>query len=215
MATGCLGLSKLKTYLDEVFQREDSKNCTTTLLSSEDFENILINHQMLDNLIQCAEANGFDAIELAVVTHNPLAYLESAYKQMSRHGAVLNYIDIALSSARSGYFCATTPQHNYQFAIRALDLTRNLSKKYPLVKIYHSTFEKFTRGFPGKNLIDAIAGQRLTEYISSSNPEQIYAKRSEAENNDLQIEIQYAANCIGVDFPLANKSAPLNKLIHT
>ena len=101
---------KLQAYLDELFQREDSKNCDTTLLSSEDFENILINHQMLDKLIHCAEANGFDAIELAVVSLKPFVYLETAYKQMSRHGAVLNYADIALSSARTGYFCATTPQ---------------------------------------------------------------------------------------------------------
>ena len=206
--------SKLQAYLGEVFQREDSKNCDTTLLSSEDFENILINHQMLDKLIHCAESNGFDSIELAVVTLNPLVYLETAYKQMSRHGAVLNYIDIALSSARTGYFCATTPQHNYHFAIRALDLARNLSKKYPQVKIYHSTFEKFIQGFPGKNLVDAIAGQSLSEYISSCSPEQIYAKRSEDENDDFKIEIQYAANCIGVDFPLDNKSVSLDQLIH-
>ena len=205
---------KLQAYLDELFQREDSKNCDTTLLSSEDFENILINHQMLDKLIHCAEANGFDAIELAVVSLKPLVYLETAYKQMSRHGAVLNYVDIALSSARTGYFCATTPQHNYQFAIRALDLAKNLSKKYPKIKIYHFTFEKFIQGFPGKTLLNAIAGQKLSEQISSCNPEQLYASRPEAENDDLLIEIQYAANCIGVDFPLIDKSESLNQLIH-
>ena len=41
----------------------------------------------------------------------------------------------------------------------------------------------------------------------------IYARRPEAENDDLLIEIQYAANCIGVDFPLIDKSSSLEQLI--
>lgn len=190
---------KWQKYLDELLENSLKLNCSTILLSSEDFENILVNHGILKNIMRVAEAQGITNIELVLTTRKPIEYLDSIYTQLSQHGAILDYHEIAKSSARSGYFMHSSQHYNYCFAIKALELSRNLSESFPNIKIHHFSFDEFLQKYPGRRLFADVLSVEIAEKIESFDLNKLEVLRANKSINQIQTEINYAYNTLGAN----------------
>ena len=193
-------------YLEKIFDSPQSRVCSTTLISSEDLENILVKHDILDRIIEAARKFNFNRIELAIVTRNPEQYLASIYNQLSKHGAVLDYPTIASAANKTGYFTCTLDHFNYIFAIKPMPLIVELQKKYPKIVIHHYTFQDFTKIYAGREFIRTILPERAANLIETVDMKSHDILTSNESMTEIEVEARYAMNALGLD-----SSGALNK----
>jgi hypothetical protein len=89
--------------------------------------------------------------------------------------------------------------YNYCFAIKALELSRNLSESFPNVKIHHFSFDEFLQQYPGKRLFADLMSVEISEEIESYDLNKLEVFRGNKSINEIETEINYACNTLGVN----------------
>ena len=80
----------LTLFLRSIFNETKTKNCNTTLISGEDFENFLIDTHLANEFELLAKSEGYKNIEWIYIRRDPLDYLLSIYSEMSAYKVALN-----------------------------------------------------------------------------------------------------------------------------
>ena len=186
-------------YLEKILNTPLSTQCSTTLLSSEDFENMLINHNMLEKIEEIAQKLGFCKVELVVVTRDSKNYLKSIYNQLSKHGAVLDYPTIARSAEKTGYFTCSLSHFNYYFAIKPRPFIDELKKKFPKIIIHHYNYDEFTETFAGKVFISKLLPEEAVKLIETFDLKKHQILSSNESMTELEVETQYAINALRIN----------------
>ena len=186
-------------YLEKILDNPLSRECSTTLISSEDLENILVKHDILDRIIEVARRLNYDNIELVIVTRNPEEYLSSIYNQLSKHGAVLDYPTIASAADKTGYFACTLNHFNYIFAIEPMPLIAELQKKFPSILIHHYTFKDFTNIYAGREFLRKILPEKVANLIDMVDLKSHDILSSNESLEELEVEARYASNALGIN----------------
>lgn len=204
--------SEGQRYLEKVLSSSQCKECSTTLISSEDLENILINHNLLEKIIETAAKCDFKNIEIAVVIRDPKEYLNSIYNQLSKHGTVLDYAAITTLVDKAGYFSCSLGHFNYFFAIKSIPFINELKRKYTNIVIHHYTLEEFTEAYPGKALIRDVLSENVSNKIESFDLESLDILSSNESMTEFEVELQYTINALAID-PSEEISKDLHALI--
>lgn len=199
-------------YLETILNSSQCKECTTTLMSSEDLENILINHSILEQILEVAHKCEFEKVELVIVTRDPKEYLHSIYNQLSKHGAILDYPTITHLADKAGYFSYSLSHFNYHFAIKVMPFINELRRKFPNITIHDYTFEEFTEAYAGKILLSNSLSKIVAQKIESLDLESLNIISSNESMSELEVEKQYAANILSVN-PSKEISRSLKHLI--
>ncbi len=184
-------------YLYKFHHDLEYNGCHTILLSGEDFENILIDNILLENLINISGRLGFEGPTIAFVSRDPFEYFCSIYNELSNKKTILDFGMCAFAAKQTGYFCCPTNdtfgegQHfNNFFAIDAKRLINRFSQKYRNLNVIHDSFDSFIHPWPGYNM--------LTQLTSPSHLEQMDVTTFDISQNtkldDLQAEIAYTRN---------------------
>lgn len=179
--------------LNNIFLQFKEGKHHTLLISSEDFENSLLGSDQLDRLIKSAKNQNFNSFEILVVTRDPQDYLSSIYAELSKQNIVLNFPQIAEAASSYGYFSASTPHFNYNFAINAKHFIRKLSKKYPDASIKHYDLSTFVANFPGQSYLAQIAGEEAVQIMENIGLKKQFNNR---KVDPLQAEINYVQNML-------------------
>ena len=175
--------------LNDIFLQFKEEKHHTLLISSEDFENSLLGSDQLDRLIRSAKNQNFNSFEILVVTRDPLDYLSSIYTELSKQSIVLNFSQIAEAALSYGYFSASTPHFNYNFAINAKHFIGKLSKEYPNASIKHYDLSTFVANFPGQSYLAQIAGEEAVQIMESIGLQKQF-------NNIKAEPLQAEINCV-------------------
>ena len=199
-------------YLETILNSSQCKECTTTLMSSEDLENILINHSILEQILEVAYKCEFEEVELVIVTRDSRKYLQSIYNQLSKHGAILDYPTITYLADKAGYFSCSLSHFNYHFAIKVMPFINELRRKFPNITIHDYSFEEFTEVYAGKILISNELSKIVAQKIELLDLESLNIISSNESMSELEVEKQYAANILSVS-PSQEISRSLKNLI--
>lgn len=173
------------------------------ILSAEDLENCLIDIRTAQRLEDIARDNGATKIEWFFVRRESQAYLESAYAEMSKHGASFDFGQFAAAAENLGFTCCPSPTYNFLFFTkpeRYIDGFRN----YVRGDVTLLDFAVFRSPFPGHALLAPCLSSRLMETIS-----QDYAQRTYWENRRSRVaavEFRSTCNFLGINLDGVSRS---------
>ena len=193
--------SEGQKYLEKILSSSHDKEHSTTLLSSEDFENMLVNHKILEQIIQTASKLRFDSIEILTVIRNPKDYLNSIYNELSKHGAIIDYPTIIRRVEKTGYFAYSGGNFNYLFAINTLPLMNELRDKFPNITFHHYSFEEFTNSYPGKSFIYNLLSREVSQKLETLDLKRHGAFLGNESLSEIETETLYAMNSLGIKDP--------------
>lgn len=188
------GIETLGAFFAACFAQAKSA-CHTVLLSSEDFENCIVDVALASEIEALAYAAGFDALEWVVVTRPSVEYVASLYAEMSKHGVVLDHNDMHKSARERGCLYVSSHKYNYIFV---LDFARFAERFQRLIsgQVVKYEFKDFITDYPGSTLLqrllpdDAFAQFRKSAKISD---------RQENERLNLrQVEAHYVSSALGL-----------------
>jgi hypothetical protein len=94
--------------LDEAIEAAQAAQCTTLLLSSEDFETIVLDIPRAREFEAAATARGITAIEWSMTLREPGEYFASMFSELSRH-AYVDPVAMFTSVYRDGRFLVAKP----------------------------------------------------------------------------------------------------------
>ena len=189
----------LTLFLRSIFNETKTKNCNTTLISGEDFENFLIDTHLANEFELLAKSEGYKNIEWIYIRRDPLDYLLSIYSEMSAYKVALNLELMAEIILEYGFVSVSANRYNWKFVFDvekfAQLFKKNVNKNLKVV-----SFENFIFDYVGKTiLIDYINELSITKLKEVAELIGIQRKRHSPE----KVEFRYIANFLNVK---ANKA---------
>ena len=167
---------------------------------------MLVNHKILEQIIQTASKLRFDSIEILTVIRNPKDYLNSIYNELPKHGAIIDYPTIIRRVEKTGYFTYSGDNFNYLFAINTLPLMNELRDKFPNITFHHYSFEEFTNSYPGKSFIYNLLSREISQILETLDLKRHGAFLGGAflgneSLSEIETETRYAMNSLGIKDP--------------
>lgn len=162
----------------------------TAILSAEDLENCLIDIRTAQRLEDIARKNGVTKIEWCFVRRESRAYLESAYAEMSKHGASFDFGHFAAAAENLGFTCCPSPTYNFLFFTKP---ERYIDDFRACVRggVRLLDFEAFCDPFPGHVLLAPCLSASLVETMR-----QDYAQHTHWENRRSRVAaVEFRATC--------------------
>ena len=192
-------IKSLSLFLRSIFNETKAKNCNTTLISGEDFENFLIDTHLANEFELLAKSEGYKNIEWIYIRRDPLDYLLSIYSEMSAYKVALNLELMAEIILEYGFVSVSANRYNWKFVFDvekfAQLFKKNVNKNLKVV-----SFENFIFDYVGKTiLIDYINELSITKLKEVAELIGIQRKRHSPE----KVEFRYIANFLNVK---ANKA---------
>ena len=182
----------------------------TVLISGEDFENCLIDHDLARALEDVAYRLGFDQLEWFFVYRNPLDYLKSIYGEMSKHNVCLNIEDVAGEIFENGYFCVENENYRYKFVFDFFQFFDSFSA-VTNNNCEAIEYENFCAPFPGHEMLRRIS---LSEdYLNHIKRSEISKRKFNTRLTIEETEIRYALNALGIPFSQENWHENKSKLM--
>ena len=189
----------LTLFLRSIFNETKTKNCNTTLISGEDFENFLIDTHLANEFELLAKSEGYKNIEWIYIRRDPLDYLLSIYSEMSAYKVVLNLELMAEIILEYGFVSVSANRYNWKFVFD-VEKFAQLFKKNVNKNLKVISFENFIFDYVGKTiLIDYINELSITKLKEVAELIGIQRKRHSPE----KVEFRYIANFLNVK---ANKA---------
>ena len=189
----------LTLFLRSIFNETKTKNCNTTLISGEDFENFLIDTHLANEFELLAKSEGYKNIEWIYIRLDPLDYLLSIYSEMSAYKVVLNLELMAEIILEYGFVSVSANRYNWKFVFD-VEKFAQLFKKNVNKNLKVISFENFIFDYVGKTiLIDYINELSITKLKEVAELIGIQRKRHSPE----KVEFRYIANFLNVK---ANKA---------
>lgn len=140
-------------------------NDGTILISGEDFENCLIDHEMLHKVELIAKEEGIDQIEWIFVCRRQIDYLKSLYAQLSNQNIIANIHDMAKAILANGFFQAVGPNFKYFFVFDYKKIF-NAFRQQTRGMVRIIGYEQFCKVFPGHIILEEISGKMIQmDYI--------------------------------------------------
>ena len=195
------------TSTSKVIQEAKLLKVDTLLLSGEDFENCLVDINFAKRVEAIAQKEGIEEITWIFVVRDAFDYFESLYAELSIHGIINNYSDMANSILNHGYFSATNSVYNYIFAFDHNHFLNEFRKNIT-THVETLTFKAFTHSFPGASILSwFIPRDHIDEMIRNFPPNKA---NNNARLSELEVELQYIYNFFGYSEENVNS---LKKLI--
>lgn len=128
----------------------------TILISGEDFENCLIDHEMACAVERVAREEGIDEIEWIFVYRDQFDYLKSLYAQLSNQNVLISLHDMANAILKDGFLRASAPNFNYCFVF---DYKKFLSafRQQTKAAVRIMKYEQFCEVFSGHIVLKEIS----------------------------------------------------------
>lgn len=185
---------EVKHFLEKALQESLEANVAATLISGEDFENLLVDWHEAQALEEIIWRTGFREILWIVVTRPSHEYYESLYSELSKHDFALDYAKAAEAILNHGQLTAMNASYCYRFVF---DLDRYLKgfKRAVTGRVEHIQYEDFIKGYPGLRLLQ-IAG--ASEQALTMLQQKGKAKADNARLDAVTAENNYIANFLGV-----------------
>ena len=136
------------------------KNDGTILISGEDFENCLVDHEMARTVERVAKEEDIDEIEWIFVHRRPFDYLKSLYAQLAEQGLLVKLCATASSILQDGYFKVSAPAFDYYFAFDYKKLF-SAFRDSTGASIKVIDYKKFCEVFPGHILLEEISEKSM------------------------------------------------------
>lgn len=190
------GIAVFADFLSQCIS-EAPKECSGILLSGEDFENCVVDTDLARQIEFSAHELGISEVVWFFVKRKPKDYVASIYAEMSKHGVVLNYSDVAHAAVRFGFFAVSTENFNYFFA---LDFSRFSREFINSVKgdVFEFTMSDFLEDFVGASLLTKVLGD-----VSFAEFSRDAVKFSSVENRregSFSVEYRYCITFLGLRY---------------
>ena len=203
-----------KKHFQRILESASKQDLHTLLLSGEDFENILIDRLLLDRLLNLCAELGIAQPTLAFTVRDPFSYFCSLYNELSNKNIGLDFKQLALTVASTGYLavptsCSTDDRlaFNNFFAIDASFFIKDLKTRHPDLKVLKSSFTTFTRPKLGLDLMTRLFDPIIANSINFSS-----MKPKNKGISNLYAEINYVKNFLHTDDELCIKQMSLKRL---
>ena len=188
-------------FFNTISQFAEHKNCSTVLLSGEDFENILFDPILLKNLIEISSKFGFQKPTLAFTSRDPFEYFCSMYGELSKKRVIIDFKIAGLSAWKTGFFACPSNdsfrlnQHfNNFFAIQAEILIERFSNHHNDLAVIHQPFSSFIEPWPGFGLLSDLVDSSCLKLIKGGEVD----LRKNERMSDLEVEKNYVQNFLGL-----------------
>ena len=192
-------IKSLSLFLRSIFNETKAKNCNTTLISVEDFENFLIDTHLANEFELLAKSEGYKDIKWIFIHRDPVDYLLSIYSEMSAYKVVLNLELMADIIVEYGFLSVSADRYNWKFVFD-LEKFSQLFKKNVNKNLKIISFENFIFDYVGKAvLIDYINELSITKLKGEAEFIGIERKRHSPE----KVEFRYVANFLDVKANIA------------
>ncbi|WP_146256014.1 hypothetical protein [Aestuariivirga litoralis] len=188
------GMAVLGSYFARA-RAEAGAECSTVLISGEDFENCIADVALACDVETLALGAGFSSVTWAVVTRPLHESLGSLYAELSKHGVVLDRQTIQRAAEERGCFHVTTARFNHVFILDfprfAARFRRNLTGD-----VAEFGLDAFVAGYPGRVLLKDL----LTEdaHLQFERLAVITATRQNPRLGSRQVEANYLATALGL-----------------
>lgn len=187
-------IEEVENFLEVALKQSMEANVAATLISGEDFENMLVDWHEAQALEDIAWQAGFTEIQWTVVTRPSHEYYDSLYSELSKHDFTLDYAKTAEAILNHGQLTAMNANYCYRFVF---DIQRFLQgfKGAVTGHVEHIQYTDFIQVYPGRKLLQ-IAG--ASEEALTMLGERCTPKPDNARLELNTIENNYIANFLGV-----------------
>jgi hypothetical protein len=187
-------IKNLCVFLRSISDETKAKNCKSTLISGEDFENFLVDIHLANEFETLAKCEGYTDIEWIVIRRDPTDYLLSIYAEMCSYNGVLNLELMASIILEYGFVSVSAGTYNFKFVFDIIKFSelfkKNVNKNLKVI-----SFEDFTCDYVGKivlnNYLDEKSLDKLREEAKLIGVER---KRPPPET----VEFRYIASFLGM-----------------
>ena len=186
--------NNLRVFLRSISDETKAAKCETTLISGEDFENLLVDTHLASEFESIAKSEGYTHIEWIVIHRNPIDYLLSIYAEKSGYKMVLDLGLMANAILEYGFVSLGASNYNYKFVFDIKKFSelfkKNVNQDLTVVR-----FEDFTYGFVGKVILNHYLNEKSLAILSEvAQKIDILRKRPTPE----KVEFRYVANFLGM-----------------
>jgi len=189
--------SFLEDYMKHHLSTARRSNVKTVLLSSEDFETILLESFRAAQFEKLALGLGYSEIHWICVLRSQWDYFNSLYAEMSQQNVCLNYWEVGDEIVNFGELSIGNGGNRWRFAFDYDSIIESF-----LEDIHGSfsviSFDSFVWGdIVGKNLINEVFdhGKTKTAFWKSNLD---FVEKKNIRRDDQDVEIQYLANYLGI-----------------
>ena len=187
-------IKKLSVFLRTIFAETKEKNCESTLISGEDFENFLVDTHLANEFETLAKSEGYKEIEWIFIQRDPVDYLLSIYSEMSAYKGVLDLELLANIILEYGFVCVGANRYNWKFVFDVKKFSelfkKNVNKHLKVI-----SFEDFICDFVGKIVLKNYINEKsLDKLRDEASWIGIERKRHSPE----KVEFRYIANFLGM-----------------
>ena len=189
--------SFLEEYMKHTLNTARLRNVKTVLLSSEDFETLLLESFRAAQFEKLARGLGYSEIHWICVLRSQWDYFNSLYAEMSKHKACLNYLMAGQEVFNYGEISIAANGFRWRFAFDYDSIIErfleDIQGSFSVI-----SYDSFVWGdIVGKNLINEVFDSEKAKtafWKSCSN----FVDKTNIRRDKKVVEIQYLANFLGI-----------------
>jgi len=190
--------SFLEEYMKHTLNTARQRNVKTVLISSEDFETLLLESFRAAQFEKLARGLGYSEIHWICVLRSQWDYFNSLYAEMSKHKACLNYLMAGQEVFNYGEISISANGFRWRFAFDYDSIIeRFLGDVYGFFDAI--SYDSFIDGeIVGSELIDKVIDSERAKEVFWKSCSNFVEKTNIRENENI-VEMRYMSNYFGIE----------------